>query len=220
MSLDVCVCPLKAGLDPENTDMTAEEKQERLALIEKDVALIKAALAKKTKEDVPWDASHGTEEDYKCERLGNYAVLHQLRRYAAHLDVYNKPPAASCDLEEATKDEALLKLYDGETGTSFPHLIDHSDCDGYYLPVSFNDPIWIDKDGEDEVISVGSTVKLLQELRYINKHLQVDPDLTENLETLSEGLVSDDLEFEKWAWAVLYAMCLRSLELNLPIIFC
>lgn len=44
------------------------------------------------------------------------------------------------------------------------HLMNHSDCDGWYLPERFDLPQWILRsDGKDHV-SVGSSYKLLEEL--------------------------------------------------------
>lgn len=47
---------------------------------------------------------------------------------------------------------------------SSSHLMNHSDCDGWYLPERFDTPQWIIGPDEKYSISVGSSYKLLEEL--------------------------------------------------------
>lgn len=47
---------------------------------------------------------------------------------------------------------------------SSSHLMNHSDCDGWYLPERFDLPQWIPRSEGKDSISVGSSYKLLEEL--------------------------------------------------------
>jgi hypothetical protein len=113
--------------------------------------------------------------------IGSFYDLYQLRRLAAHLergdDVGLLLDGASVDGEDV--DDLLSDIWDDEAQTRFPHLIKHQGDGGYYLPVEFAEPIWVeygDEDGEDDVedifgedntVSFGSSVALLQELTEV-----------------------------------------------------
>lgn len=73
------------------------------------------------------------------------------------------------------------------------HLLNHSDCDGWYLPESFFKPVWCD------YVSIGSSVSLLGELESIA------PDQSEDW-------------FSKWA--ALYVPAVASMVSGRPIKFC
>ncbi len=77
------------------------------------------------------------------------------------------------------------------------HLCHHSDCDGYYLPSDFNEPQWLLvtlPDGKEGRVSVGSSYRLLAELREI------------------EDATKDDLE--QYAWDQFYMAALASVVGN------
>lgn len=69
-------------------------------------------------------------------------------------------------------DPMLAAIWEDEQTTRFPHLIKHQGEGGYYLPVDFPEPIWIEEepaDDEDEpttesVVSFGSSTALQREL--------------------------------------------------------
>jgi hypothetical protein len=237
MGLDVCISPIKATIGTIQDYETETQYRSELEVMEKLVAVIKEKVKEQAGKNIVWneeelqsDNDESLKEEgieYFCERLGTYSLLHHLRRYAAHIDVKGEPPQEPCEVDEVNQDACLLKVYDNEVVTHFPHLIDHSDCDGYYIPCSFDTPIWInpseigmEEDHEDLTISVGSSEKLLKELEKINEYLKISPEETEDLEKFSEKLASDEWEFVKWSWAVLYNMCQQSLKFRQPIVFC
>ena len=110
--------------------------------------------------------------------IESFYDLYQLKRLAAHLergdDVRAILDAHSMDGEEV--DDLLADIWDDEATTRFPHLIKHQGDGGYYLPVEFAEPIWVeygDEDDEDEAfdeettVSFGSSVALLRELTEV-----------------------------------------------------
>lgn len=91
-------------------------------------------------------------------RPGSYHGLHRLRRaYAESLGLTGYD--ATSEWEQSVDDSRIA--------TS--HLIQHSDCDGYYLPDDFPEPAWLTVPKGAYVgrhcISVGSSVRLLAELQ-------------------------------------------------------
>src|SRR6185503_19545688 len=74
---------------------------------------------------------------------------------------------------EAEPDSLLVAIWEGEQATRFQHLINHQADGGYYLPVDFPQPIWLEfdqdeQDGderlEEPVVSFGSSIALQREL--------------------------------------------------------
>ena len=116
--------------------------------------------------------------------IRSFYDLHQLQRLAAHLergdDIKTVLGGASADGEEV--DELLADIWDEEAPTKFPHLIKHQGDGGYYLPVDFAEPIWVEYDedvNDDEAsyegenaVSFGSSVALLRELTELEELFQ------------------------------------------------
>jgi hypothetical protein len=116
--------------------------------------------------------------------IRSFYDLYQLRRLAAHLergdDIRMLLGETSVNGEDV--DDVLADIWNDDVETRFPHLIKHQGDGGYYLPVAFAEPIWIeysedddddedeDADGlslEDNTVSFGSSVALLRELSEI-----------------------------------------------------
>ncbi len=116
--------------------------------------------------------------------IESFYDLYQLRRLAAHLergdDVSSLLRDENTDGEEV--DDLLADIWDDEVETRFPHLIKHQGDGGYYLPVDFAEPIWIDygdEEDEDEetleedsAVSFGSSVALMRELTEVEQLFQ------------------------------------------------
>lgn len=113
-------------------------------------------------------------------RPGSYSGIHRVRAlYAKH---------RGWPLEEGGR-------YPTETEDSAKsHLCSHSDCDGWYLPDDFHDPIWT---GDN--VSIGSSVRLLSELREI------------------ENVPKD--EYQQYSWDAVYLAALASVACRTPIKF-
>jgi hypothetical protein len=108
--------------------------------------------------------------------IESFYDLYQLKRLAAHLergdDVQTVLSPQNLDGEEV--DDLLADIWDDEAQTRFPHLIKHQGDGGYYLPVDFAEPIWVDFGEEeaetleeDTAVSFGSSVGLLRELTEV-----------------------------------------------------
>jgi hypothetical protein len=114
--------------------------------------------------------------------IDRFMDLYQLRQIAAHLEqgrdiaplLKANPPV------DGEPDPMLVAIWDGEQSTRFPHLINHQADGGYYLPVDFPEPIWLeaedDEPSEDEdeesFISFGSSVGLQREMVELDDWLQ------------------------------------------------
>jgi len=120
--------------------------------------------------------------------IERFMDLYQLRQIAAYLEqdrdiaplLKDGPPS------DGDPDPLLVAIWDGEQPTRFAHLINHQADGGYYLPVDFAEPIWLEaeeeepaeaddeEDGEDDepFISFGSSVGLQRELAELAGMLQ------------------------------------------------
>ena len=86
--------------------------------------------------------------------------------------------------------------------TRASHLVNHSDCEGYYLPDDFPEPQWIRTTGEREsALSVGSSVRLLSELTELLESKDEWPD-----------------EFG-WRWDALFVAAIASVVSRSVIVF-
>jgi hypothetical protein len=113
-------------------------------------------------------------------RPGSYHGVHCIRCLYAKLKGW-----------PVEKNETVLMEGDCPARTS--HLINHSDCEDFYVPAKFAAPIW------HEGTSIGSSQRLLDELREI-EHVEKD-------------------ENQQWAWDALYIAALASVTCHACIHF-
>jgi hypothetical protein len=110
--------------------------------------------------------------------LGPVRGLHALRRVAAHLDRFGKlPPLRG----EAAGRDPLVQDYYGHAEhrpRKFDHLVMHSDCEGYYLPVDFPRVIYSRRGLEVPYHMIGSSYRLLAECREIARALALPARLS------------------------------------------
>lgn len=147
-----------------------------------------------------------------------YSGLHYLRRVAAHLALDEElPPPGS---EETTSDDPALKDYyqlfdesfaEGKAaGMRFQHLIVHSDAEGYYLPVEFDEVILADPALEVEGDMIGSSHRLLEECLELARALELPPDLDPESEEVWEAAENQGEGEAKWQrYGVESHACLR-----------
>jgi hypothetical protein len=109
--------------------------------------------------------------------VDHFIDLYNLRLLAAYLEndrgvanvLDTNPP------EDGEPDPLLVAIWDGEQVTRFPHLINHQADGGYYLPVDFAEPIWLEvgeedaaeadeEPSEDSFVSFGSSIGLQREM--------------------------------------------------------
>jgi hypothetical protein len=107
--------------------------------------------------------------------IDQFIDLYQLRLLAAYLEQGRDiGPLRTIKPDTETEPDPLLAaIWEDEQATRFPHLINHQADGGYYLPVDFPEPIWLEFD-EDEgdnheeiqepVVSFGSSIALQREL--------------------------------------------------------
>ena len=109
--------------------------------------------------------------------IDRFMDLYQLRQIAAYLEQGRDiaPLIKAGPPSDGDPDPLLVAIWDGEQPTRFPHLINHQADGGYYLPVDFAEPIWLeaeeepaedeeDEEDDDHFISFGSSVGLQREL--------------------------------------------------------
>lgn len=110
-----------------------------------------------------------------------YSFLHYLRRaYARAYEYPDQPLTPVADGEQASDDPVIE-----EVGCTFDcHLIVHSDCEGYYVPIEFDDVLFADEElGIPGGGMVGSSTVLMRELVYVAPYLGI---------TLVDGVLAED----------------------------
>jgi hypothetical protein len=119
------------------------------------------------------------EEALVCSRIGPYGTLHFLRRIAAHLWHSNHLPAPAD--QDASNDPILEKCYQylqaQGSGTGFDHLLYHSDCEGYYVPIDFARVVEAEDRFNIPGTLIGSSQRLLSECARLAGILELPLDL-------------------------------------------
>ena len=114
--------------------------------------------------------------------IEHFMDLYKLRLLAAYLE-QGRDIAPILDPNadlETEPDPLLAAIWDGEQPTRFAQLINHQADGGYYLPVDFPEPIWLEAEedepseegGDEPFISFGSSVGLQRELAELAGMLQ------------------------------------------------
>jgi hypothetical protein len=150
-----------------------------------------------------------------------YSALAYLRRVMALVDTGRPvPPARTPDELQADRE-----LVDDETMMFSSHLLCHSDSAGYYVPVDFPDPLFLN-DHPDVAGGgmVGSSQGLRAELRRcapaLGIALTAEGELAED-EAHRIGHVDDDADFatETTVWFALWEACRASIAGGHAIVF-
>jgi hypothetical protein len=129
-----------------------------------------------------------------------YSFLHYLRRaYACMIDKKPIRTGELTDADDALIEDVTLSLMDS-------HLLSHSDCEGFYVPQAFDDPIC---DNDLPGGFAGSSQKLLRELLRVAPSIGVKckgdklaPGEAAKLAEIDE--VNDPLWREKLVWFALF----------------
>lgn len=228
MGLAVCVGMLAELLedDPES----AEGFEEELAEVNR--VLAAAGLPPHTEPRGP------LELDSRASIDGfPYSFIHYLRRAYAHRvlspDWVATPLADDVD---PTADPKIQALLDGCES----HLLCHSDAEGFYVPVDF-DEVLFDGDGGDEEEAegdadieepaglpggmLGSSQRLLEELVFVAPALGIrldDGRLSDEEAERIDALIDEDdgLYREYVSWLLLYESARLSIEYRTAIVFC
>ncbi|MBW4621011.1 MAG: hypothetical protein KME17_16845 [Cyanosarcina radialis HA8281-LM2] len=145
-----------------------------------------------------------------------YRDLHYLRRFYAHLRSNLQVPPPLMEGERAAEDPVIEMV-----SSPAHHLLYHSDCDGFYVPIEFSEVIF-DSDVIGELI--GSSQKLMAELLFVAPFLNID---------LSGGILTDDeaekvndealseepYATEKMVWINLFECARISIDYGTAIVF-
>jgi hypothetical protein len=108
-----------------------------------------------------------------------YSFLHYLRRFYAHIKAdSSRQPTPLLEGQDPVDDDPFYRQV-METDCD-SHLLCHSDAEGYYVPIDFEEVI-IDERIPGEML--GSSIRLMDELAKIAPHLEIP---------LSNGYLSDE----------------------------
>src|SRR6202008_5022884 len=103
-----------------------------------------------------------------------YSFIHYLRRAYAHRAADPAWMAAPLDEDEDPTDDPVLEE---ETEMLSSHLLCHSDAEGFYVPVDFDDVLFEEaEDGELPGGMLGSSYRLLDELVVVAPALGIRLD--------------------------------------------
>ena len=177
---------------------------------------------------------------WDCQMYG-YGGLHYLRRLAAH--IWDGKKNIEPGNEEASEDKVMEKYCDQSMAEessfnsllskmgikskklNFDHLMFHSDAEGFYIPVEFDDVIF------DDAIAggmIGSTYKLKSELEvlidWLGLDLTIDTD-SEEFWALPEEQNRNEIKWknfgvESYSCINLYLACKESIKNKCAITFC
>lgn len=158
----------------------------------------------------PWAEPDLDAEDVLEGEMHGYSGLHTVRRLAAHLAVDRSLPEPLKDAHRATDDPVLTDLYaalPGAPAGPYDHVIHHSDCEGYYVPVDFERVIVDDRLAGGYL---GSSVRLLAECQRIAAALGLPEDLDPDSEEVFEAYDAEAPATEGWRrYGVESYVCLR-----------
>lgn len=150
-----------------------------------------------------------------------YSFIHYLRRAYAHArenpDAPLTPVAAG---ENPTDDPVVDRL----TYMFDSHLLCHSDCEGYYLPIDFDEVLYPDEALGIPGGMVGSSAQLLRELVSVAAHLGItliDGELSDaEIAAIRQGDDEHPFYRERETWLVLFEQARVSMANNTLITFC
>ncbi|GAB2814105.1 hypothetical protein GCM10027176_18340 [Actinoallomurus bryophytorum] len=176
----------------------------------------------------PWDEPDLHVEDAAWFDMWGYSGLHTVRRLAVHLAADASLPEPLLESRDATDDPLLKKAYadlPGDPAGPFTHLIHHSDCEGYYVPVDFAQVI------VDERLTgsyLGSSVRLLTETRRVAAALGLPEDLDPESDEVAEAADAGTSAGDGWQrYGIESFVCLRlihaakhSVQTGAAIAFC
>jgi len=177
--------------------------------------------------------SEGRPEKDVSFGFGSYSNLHLLRGFAGRIEGHKPARLVEIgdgkhELQEVKEPRVSLKdfanpVYHGAV-TRFPHIINHSDCEGFYLPVDFEFPVFFESGDELEgLVSVGSSVRLSSELKELAPELFETSGKTDvrSLALPNHYFREDrsDIGRAKDVWSKLYLLSEASIKQNLPIHF-
>ncbi|WP_028582174.1 hypothetical protein [Desulfogranum japonicum] len=150
-----------------------------------------------------------------------YSFIHYLRRFYAY--VISTPDWVPAPVKE-DEDPASDPVVEEETLMFESHLLCHSDCEGFYLPIRFDEVIF-DENKRIPGGMLGSSYKLLEELVQVAPRLNIkltNSKLSdEEAERINKLASSEDEYYREYCvWIALYEAARLSIENKTVISFC
>ncbi|WP_188301438.1 hypothetical protein [Streptomyces sp. CBMA156] len=153
-----------------------------------------------------------------------YGYLTQLRRILVLTD-FGEPVTSALEVSEHQYDLDCEKVRDEMTRFD-SHLLCHSDSAGYYVPVDFEDPLFLPDEAEVAGAGiVGSSQRLLAELAGMASSIGIDlddggvPFATGEAGPAADPAMDRPFETERFAWYQLHRACLASIAGGHAIVF-
>jgi hypothetical protein len=165
------------------------------------------------------------ELEFRYRHVGlPYTMLHYLRRAVAHAMSHRN----MLEPVEPGVDPSEDHLYDKILCSSESHLICHSDCEGYYVPVDFPEPLYDDlPDGDRHCIHggiLGSSQGVLRELLLTAPLLDI-PVLQGALNDREFARIHDEPQdatpfwIERQVWLKFFELARLSIQFKTAIVF-
>ncbi len=187
--------------DPEDADWVREEiEQINLVLSERDLP------PHAEPESLPSFSTRDAMDSFP------YSFLHYLRRFYAHVKADSSwQPTPILEGQDPIDDDPFYKEFEIDCDS---HLLCHSDAEGYYVPIDFDEVI-VDERVSGEML--GSSVRLMDELVKVAPYLNIPLSngyLTDgNAEVLAqEEEDSSPFWIERLVWFALYENARLSIE--------
>jgi hypothetical protein len=208
MGLSVTVAPLAAAIAERNVDAQKA--------LRRDLGRINRLLSKQSLPQHDEPETIVETPDFSPLIGHPYSWLHRLRRVLAYVRAGQRATPIDSQANPA-EDPLLRREYANKRNDS--HLIRHSDCSGYYVPVDFQSPLLGTFLTEPPGGPVGSTQRLRGDLRAVAPVLGIDMIHEELPEDVRERMLdeleenADDPFFEeRQVWLVLYIAAGESLS--------
>ena len=152
-----------------------------------------------------------------------YSFIHYLRRLYAHTSF--DPDWVPTPTPENTDPSDDPVVFD-EASMMSSHLLCHSDCEGYYMPIEFEEVIFADPD-DDRVPGgmLGSSYALRAELIEVAPKLEITLNGTElsdaEVEKINQYVEAEETYWiEKVVWLALFEATRLSIEHKTAVCFC
>mgnify|MGYP001617252474 FL=1 len=150
-----------------------------------------------------------------------YSYLHYLRRAYAHAVQDGQWQATPLAEGENPSEDPVLEAAQDDLDS---HLLCHSDCEGFYFPLVFDDVIFADEEHELLGGMLGSSYSLRAELVTVAPALGIfllgDELSDEEAARINARVDAEDgLERELIAWLAAYEACRLSIEHKTAIVF-
>lgn len=174
----------------------------------------------------PHEEPESLPEITECVSIGSipYGWLHHTRRAVAYA---LRPGRRFLPLRDG-EDPAADDLYDDVLFSCESHIICHSDCEGFYIPIDFPEPLYDDLNDDDPRVIcggiLGSSQAGLRELVLAAPLLDIpltdgrlaDADAVAISEEAEEG---HPHEVARKAWLLLFKRLQQSVEFRSAVVF-